>query len=174
MHAHVYTHTQAHLDVVVGDGLDQRVDQRHLGYFADEEEAARAWDDRVREHGLQEERGVHFPRAGERSCAEIEAERAARLNQAIPLWMELRKLEAELKRRGATAAERNRAIVRARRAAGHDDSPFRGVRLHEESGKWRATVVVDYPPGWAWDGDGFEDEEDAARAVDATASCSIM
>ena len=48
-----------------------------LAYLVDASDAARAWDDAVREHGLQDERGLNFPRDGERSWAEIEAERQA-------------------------------------------------------------------------------------------------
>ena len=143
-----------------------RVDgkEQHLGYFEDEEAAARAWDDALREHGLQEERGVNFPREGERTWAEIEAERQAvrERNQAVD--DELRKLEEELKRRGATAVERNREMVRARRSAGRADSPLHDdLYLRDEDGKWHAQLTVD---GTQQHIGYFEDEKDAARARD--------
>ncbi len=121
---------QAQLTV---DGKEQ-----HIAYFEDEEAAARAWDDALREHGLQEERGLNFPREGERSWADIEAERRA-------------------------TRERNLATVLGRRAEGRSDSPFRGVSWDEQTGKWHARLQVDgtqQHPGY------FEDEKDAARAWD--------
>ena len=136
----------------------------HIAYFEDEEDAARAVDESTRKSGLQEERGVNFPREGERTWAEIEAERQAvrERNQAVD--DELRKLEEELKRRGATAVERNREMVRARRAAGRADSPLHDdLYLRDEDGKWHAQLTVD---GTQQHVGYFEDEKDAARARD--------
>ena len=59
---------------------------KHLGYFEDEEEAARAVDDELRERGLQEKRGLNFPREGEKSAAWSSEFRGVSIHKASGKW----------------------------------------------------------------------------------------